>query len=146
MSSDSNSTPLSTPLVILSNPSKERRPLSTSGTVESMHAETGVAGFFGKGWQQELAVLNVVTVVIDVTANKAVQPPVEHTLLQKWSLGVNVDVTSHGVMLVEMVVPNSPCEGTIAIGNVLHTLNGKPLDSVESLHSALLGIQACVCA
>ena len=58
---------------------------------------------------------------------------------QTWSLGVHA-ASSGGIVRVEVVVPSSPCAGTLAAGDVLHSCNGKPVDSVESLRTVLHGI------
>jgi hypothetical protein len=81
----------------------------------------------------------VTPVAVNTIAASENAPNKHATTSEKaWNLGVHAKV-SRGVVRVEVVMPSSPCAGTLAAGDVLHSCNGKPVDSIESLRAALPG-------
>ena len=132
-------------------PAKEVRPASCDGAEENSRVQEAEAdaepdaSSTPKGQLHGLFEGAAATPAAVNTTAASDNAPKKHatTPEQTWSLGVHAAV-SGGIVLVEVVVPSSPCAGTLAAGDILHSCNGKPVDSVESLRAALPGILCTV--
>jgi hypothetical protein len=126
-------------------PAKEARPVSSGGAEENSWVQQTQSASTPKGQLHGLFEGAAVTPAAVNTTAASANAPKKHatTPEETWSLGVHA-VGSGGIVRVEVVVPSSPCAGTLAAGDVLHSCNGKPVDSVESLRAALPGILCTV--